>query len=148
MQLTSPAFEPDGAIPSVFTCAGEEISPPLAWSGLPDQTGSLALRCLDPDAPDGTFTHWLLWDLDPSTGGIGEGRVPPGAREGTNSFGKVGFGGPCPPEGDDAHHYHFELIALRQPLDLEVGAGTEEFDAALRDFRIESCELVGLFARA
>jgi len=148
VELHSTSFDDDMPIPARYTCDGEGLSPELHWRGVPRGTGALACRCVDPDAPSGVFTHWLIWNLDPSTGALDEGKVPTGAREGTNSFGGIGYDGPCPPRGHGAHHYHFELLALRQPLDLEPGATAEQFAAAIRDARIESVELIGRYERS
>jgi Raf kinase inhibitor-like YbhB/YbcL family protein len=147
MQLQSPSFTHGTTIPTKHTCDGVNMSPELTWTDLPSNARSLALRVLDPDAPSGTFTHWLIWDLNLQAGGVPEGRVPDDAREGTNGFGDVGYGGPCPPPRRGVHHYHFELIALREPIILDEGAGREAFDAAVRERRLEVAELVGLYER-
>jgi Raf kinase inhibitor-like YbhB/YbcL family protein len=135
MKLTSAAFSDGDEIPSRFTCDGANVAPNLAWSDLPAETGSLAVHCFDPDAPDGTFTHWTLWDLDPSRGGLSEGGVPPDARQGRNDSGEIGYGGPCPPKGHGAHRYHFRLSALRQPLDIDEGCAPDGFIAAIGRLR-------------
>jgi Raf kinase inhibitor-like YbhB/YbcL family protein len=108
--LTSSAFSAGKSIPHRHTCDGDDLSPPLAWSDLPEGTRSLALIMDDPDAPGGTFTHWLAWGIDPGAGGLGEGEAPPG--EGKNDFGSTGYGGPCPPRGHGPHRYFFRLYAL------------------------------------
>jgi hypothetical protein len=108
MTLSSPAFANNAAIPAKYTCDGANVSPPLAISGVPSGAKSLALTVEDPDAPNGTFTHWLAWNLPSSTTSIGEGQHV--GTEGQNGFGKTGYGGPCPPSG--LHHYVFTLYAM------------------------------------
>jgi Raf kinase inhibitor-like YbhB/YbcL family protein len=147
MQLTSTAFADGETIPSEYTCDGAGRAPDLVWSEIPTGVQSLALSCVDPDAPNGTFTHWTAWDLEPGAGGVVGGRVPEGAREGTTSFGDAGFGGPCPPPGHGVHHYHFRLSALRQSLGLDAGAPPETFAARLREAEVDHAELVGLYER-
>jgi len=108
MTLSSPAFPNNGAIPSKYTCDGANVSPPLTIGDVPSGTKSLALTVDDPDAPGGTFTHWLVWKIPPTTTSIGEGEHI--GTEEKSSFGKPGYGGPCPPSG--LHHYVFTLYAL------------------------------------
>jgi Raf kinase inhibitor-like YbhB/YbcL family protein len=119
LTLTSTAFAPNGAIPPVHTCEGKDASPPLAWSGVPPGTKSLALIVDDPDAPDPaaprmTWVHWVLYDIPPSASGLGEAvatsALPAGTREGLNDWGRTGYGGPCPPIG--RHRYFHKLYAL------------------------------------
>ncbi|HEX8009789.1 MAG TPA: YbhB/YbcL family Raf kinase inhibitor-like protein [Casimicrobiaceae bacterium] len=119
LSITSSAFAPEGAIPSVYTCEGKDISPPLAWSGAPAGTKSFALIVDDPDAPDPaapkmTWVHWVLYDIPPTATGLPEAvkvaALPAGAREGTNDWGRTGYGGPCPPTG--RHRYFHKLYAL------------------------------------
>lgn len=147
MELTSDAFADGDEIPLRYTCDGANVAPDLAWSELPTGTRSVAAWCFDPDAPGGTFTHWTVWDLDPALGGIPEGHVPAGARQGRNGFGDAGYGGPCPPPGHGVHHYHFQLSALRRPLDLDDDVSPGEFSAALAEAKIDHAELVGLSER-
>jgi Raf kinase inhibitor-like YbhB/YbcL family protein len=101
--LRSPAFADGDTIPGVYTCDGDDVSPPLGWSGVPADAAELAIVVEDPDAPAGTFVHWVLWRLDPGQAGLGQGQVPAGVPEGRNDFGRVGWGGPCPPRGSDPH---------------------------------------------
>jgi len=118
--LTSPAFSDGGAIPARYTCDGRDVSPPLAWSGVPAGTQALLLSVTDPDARG--FVHWLAWDLAPDLGSLAEGAsgaLPGGALEGHNDFGRIGWGGPCPPSG--THRYVFMLTALSAPLGLPRG---------------------------
>lgn len=108
IRLTSPAFADGASIPSLYTCDGRDISPPLRWSGVPAGTRALTLVMRDPDAPGGNFVHWSLTGIRSSTTGIAAGAVPAGAVQGTNGFGTVGYRGPCPPSGH-AHHYVITL---------------------------------------
>ena len=147
IRLTSPAFAPGAPIPQRFTCDGEDVSPPLEWSGVPAGTGSLALLVEDPDAGDGTFVHWTLFAIAPSDTGVPEGELSPGAREGENSFGDRGYGGPCPPEGDPPHRYVFTLYALRKPPELDAGASPGQVRAAIADQAIARGRLTGRFER-
>ena len=115
--LTSPSFSDGGAIPSRYSCDGRDVSPPLAWSGVPAGTKALLLSVTDPDARG--FVHWVAWDLAPDLGALAEGasgRLPGAAVEGRNDFGRTGWGGPCPPSG--THRYVFTLTALSAPLGL------------------------------
>ena len=136
--ITSPAFDDGGAIPTRYTCDGEDVSPELSIADVPADSSSLSLLLDDPDAPGETFTHWLLWDVPASTSRIPEG-VPSGetldtlggATQGTNDAGVVGYSGPCPPADDGPHRYRFRLHALGEPLDLEAGADRTAFDEAL-----------------
>jgi Raf kinase inhibitor-like YbhB/YbcL family protein len=147
LTLTSPAFPPGGTIPTRFTCDGEDVSPPLAWTGTPPGTRSLALLVEDPDAPGGTFVHWTLYDLPPRSARLGAGEVPAGAREGESSFGDRGYGGPCPPEDDEPHRYAFLLYALRSPLGLEAGASPGGVRGAIAEHAIARGRLTGRFGR-
>jgi Raf kinase inhibitor-like YbhB/YbcL family protein len=145
LEITSGAFDHGGSIPPRHSCEGENVSPPLSWAGVPDGTRSLALIVDDPDAPVGTFTHWLAWGIDPAAGGLADGEAAP--REGRNGFGTVGYGGPCPPPGHGRHRYFFRLQALDVELDLEAGADREELERALGGHVLESAELIGRYAR-
>lgn len=147
IQLTSPAFAEGQTIPRPHTCDGEDRSPPLAWSGLPAGTEELALLVDDPDAPRGTFVHWVLWGLDPAASGLAEGEVPDGARRGRNGFGKQGYGGPCPPKGDEPHRYVFTLFAVSEPLTLEAGASAADLKRAVGDKLLAQGRLVGRYGR-
>lgn len=144
--LTSSAFSDGGEIPRRYTCDGDDLWPPLEWSGLPDGTRSLALACDDPDAPGGTFTHWLAWDIDPAAGRLGEGERPP--AEGRNDFGRTGYGGPCPPRGHGPHRYSFRLYALSGELELGAGAGKADVEQAVRSRSLGVAELLGTYERS
>jgi Raf kinase inhibitor-like YbhB/YbcL family protein len=147
IQVTSPAFKGGGTIPKRYSCDGDEVSPPLGWSGVPTGARELALVVEDPDAPGGTYVHWLLFKLPADLDGLAEGEVPSGARQGKNSGGDSKYAGPCPPEGDPPHHYDFLLYALREPLDLPNGASPKDVSDAVRDVALARGELVGRFGR-
>jgi Raf kinase inhibitor-like YbhB/YbcL family protein len=147
--LTIEAFAHGGAIPRVFTCEGDNISPALTWAGEPEGTQSFALIMDDPDAPAGTWNHWLLWDIP---GGVRslpkQYRAAHAIHSGTNDFGKTGYGGPCPPQRDGAHHYFFRLYALDIPtLGVPEGARRKELERALRRHRLGIAEYMGRFER-
>jgi Raf kinase inhibitor-like YbhB/YbcL family protein len=145
MELTSPDFENNGLIPSRFTCDGENVNPTLEIKNIPEETESLTLIMDDPDAPNGTYTHWTVWNMDPSTETIITGSLPVGAIEGETSFGETGYGGPCPPSG--THRYFFKLFALSSELDLPPSTKVEELMEAIEAAKVEECELVGLYTR-
>jgi Raf kinase inhibitor-like YbhB/YbcL family protein len=144
LSLSSPAFHAGSPIPQRYTCDGQDASPPLRWSNVPRRARSLAIQLQDPDAPGGVFTHWLLWNLSPRTRGI-----PAQANrttEGRNSFGRIGYSGPCPPPGP-AHHYVFTLFALDRKLALSRGASPSRFHAALGGHVVSRRILVGTYGR-
>jgi Raf kinase inhibitor-like YbhB/YbcL family protein len=151
-RLSSSAFADGARIPVRYTCEGEDISPPLAWSGTPVGTLSLALLCDDPDAPGGTWRHWALFDIPADTQSLAEGlpkdeRV--GAmRQGMTDFRRIGFGGPCPPPGHGVHHYHFRLLALSvDRLDLMAQPRFEAVEQAARQHLLAEARLVGTYSR-
>ncbi len=122
MQMRSPAFKPGSRIPSRYTCEGDDISPPLSWSEGPEGTRSYAVILDDPDAPSGTWTHWLLFNIPADRTSLPENlrrnrELPDGSRQGVNDFTQTGYGGPCPPDG--AHVYCFRIFALDSVLDLD-----------------------------
>jgi Raf kinase inhibitor-like YbhB/YbcL family protein len=143
--LGSTAFSDGELVPRRHTCEGEDISPPLSWSDPPEGTRSLALVVDDPDAPGGTFTHWLAWDIDPAAGELGEGQPAP--SEGRNDFGQIGYRGPCPPPGHGPHRYFFRLYALGEPLGVEPGADKTEVERALDGRSPATAELMGTYER-
>ncbi len=143
MQITSSAFGHGADIPAKFTCDGADINPPLQFVGVPVGTKSLALIVDDADAPGGVFTHWMVWNISPRTNAIGEGSAP-GGLQGRNDFGKLGYGGPCPPSG--AHRYFFRVFALDRELDLPAGARRAQLDAAMKGHVIAQGELVGRYS--
>lgn len=124
MIIESPAFKNEERLPVVYTCEGENLSPPLSWSGVPENTEALVLIVDDPDAPSGNFTHWAVYNLPPTPSRLDEGvslsnRFSEGLREGVNSMGKQGYSAPCPPRGASEHRYFFRLYALSQKLNLK-----------------------------
>jgi Raf kinase inhibitor-like YbhB/YbcL family protein len=141
--VTSTAFRDGGTIPRKYTCDGDGVSPPLAWKGVPPNTGALALVVDDPDAPKGTFTHWVLLDLEPTTTLIAEGHA--GFTQAKNSAGKAEYFGPCPPSG--THHYRFTVYALSEATALPNGAGLDEALKAIDAKTVARGRLTGLFAR-
>jgi Raf kinase inhibitor-like YbhB/YbcL family protein len=143
--LDSTAFQNAQPIPSRNSCEGEDVSPPLSWSNVPEGTRSLALVVDDPDASDGVFTHWVAWGLDPAAAGLEEGE--PGPREGQNDFGTTGYRGPCPPPGDGRHRYVFRLYALDTDLELGAGASKAELEQAISGQVLTTAELIGTYER-
>ncbi len=147
IQVSSPAFSSNGSIPPKYSCAGEDVAPALEWSGVPANARSLALILDDPDAPSGTFTHWLVFDMPAATSSLPEGGVlPAGAQHGRNDFHTNAYGGPCPPAGKP-HHYHFKVFALDQTLAINAGASRKELVDAMSGHILAQGELVGTFAR-
>jgi Raf kinase inhibitor-like YbhB/YbcL family protein len=147
LKLTSSSFQGD-RIPAKFTCDGAGTSPQFAWNAPPAATASLALLVTDPDAPGGTFVHWILYNLPAATRELPEGQsqLPSGARQGRNDFGNIGYGGPCPP-GKSAHHYVFSLYALDVALNLPQGAALAEIKAAMQGHILAHGELIALYPR-
>ena len=144
-QISSPVFNQNQMIPSKHTCDGADINPPLLIGNIPAGTKSLALIVDDPDAPAGTWVHWVLWNIDPKTTEIGEDSVPSGAAQGMNDFKKSKYGGPCPPSG--THRYFFKLYALDAAIDPGKGATKAGLERSMRGHVIEYAELVGLYKR-
>lgn len=147
IEVTSDAFQDGGTIPARFTCDGEDLSPPLTWSNVPDDTEEIAVVVEDPDAPQGTFVHWVVAGIDPMTVGLEVGEVPTGAVEGTNDFEETGYRGPCPPEGDDPHRYRFVVHALGESFDLE-GAAADGLREAMAERTIATGTLTAEYGRA
>jgi Raf kinase inhibitor-like YbhB/YbcL family protein len=145
MELTSSAFAEGQSIPRRHSCEGEDLSPPLSWTDMPEGTSSLVLIVDDPDAPGRTFTHWLAWGLDPAAGGLSEGEAAP--VEGRNDFGETGYRGPCPPPGHGRHRYFFRLHALEDQLELEAGADRAELEEAVAGRSVAVAELMGTYER-
>ncbi len=144
MKITSSAFQQGANIPSKFTCDGANTNPPLQISDVPSEAKSLVLIVDDPDAPSGLFTHLAVWNISPQTSTIGEGSMPKGVQ-GTNDFGRSGYGGPCPPSG--SHHYYFKIFALDRELDLPFGAKRSQLDAAMKGHVVGQGELMGRYSR-
>jgi hypothetical protein len=147
--LTSTAFTDGSRIPDRYTCTGENISPPLAWSGVPKSAKSLALIMDDPDAAAKPWVHWVIYDIDPKTAGLPEGVSISGigALSGKTSFSSLGYGGPCPPVGRGTHHYVFTLYALLAKPQLEEGATKDELLFNIGVVTIVMAELTGLYSR-
>ncbi|MFQ6106232.1 MAG: YbhB/YbcL family Raf kinase inhibitor-like protein [Thermoplasmata archaeon] len=143
MRIRSNDFEEGGDIPSVFTCDGEDISPHLAWEEVPEGTKSFALIVDDPDAPMGTWVHWLLGDIPAGTREIPQSSRPPGSRQVTNDFGREDYGGPCPPSG--THRYYFKLYAL----DIERMQATEKraFYREVEEHKVGEAVIMGRYSR-
>lgn len=146
MKITSPSFGHNQNIPPKYTCDGENINPPLQFSDIPAAAKSLVLISDDPDAPMGTWVHWTIWNIDPKITEIVENNVPDGAIEGTTSFGKTGYGGPCPPSG--VHRYFFKLYALDEKIDLPTSAKKEDLEKAIQQHILASAEIIGLYTRS
>lgn len=147
IRLSSAAFSDHTLIPERYARKGENLSPPLTWSGVPDGTAELLLLCEDPDAPAGTFVHWLVTGIDPVDGGVDAGQTPTGGTEHPNGFGEARWGGPQPPVGDDAHRYFFRLYALPSPVDLPADANADDVHRAVDHLQLAAGILVGLFQR-
>lgn len=145
MKISSSVFQNNQMIPSKYTCDGENINPPLLVSDVPKETKSLALIMDDPDAPMGTWVHWTLWNVSPETKEIAQGSIPQGAIEGSTSFGRPGYGGPCPPSG--THRYFFKLYALDINLDLHASIDKAKLESAMEGHIIAKAELIGLYSR-
>ncbi len=151
--LTSSAFKEGAAVPVKYTCDGPDLSPPLTWSGAPQGTAAFALIADDPDAPAGTWVHWVLYDLPPSVSELPE-NVPKteapgnlaGALQGKNDFRRSGYGGPCPPPGP-AHRYFFKLYALDAKLRLKGGASKQDVERAVQGHVLGTAQLMGTYAR-
>ena len=148
MRLESPAFAGGTTIPARYTADGDDVSPPLAWGEIPPDSKALVILVEDPDAPRGSFDHWLAWNIRPTQQELGEDAAHAsdgrGLREGRNGFGTVGWRGPQPPPGK-AHHYVFRLFALDEPLSLRPGAGRSELERAMRGHVIDEATLVGMY---
>jgi len=142
LKITSPVFEQNGNIPSKYTCDGEDINPPLNIEGIPEGTQSLVLIVDDPDAPVGTWDHWVVWNIEPADA-IKENSVP--GTQGMNSFGKRPYGGPCPPSG--THRYFFKLYALDTKLDLDPGSGKADAESAMKGHTLAKAEIIGVYKR-
>jgi Raf kinase inhibitor-like YbhB/YbcL family protein len=145
MTITSTAFLNNEYIPVIHTCEGENISPPLTFSEVPIKTQNLILIVDDPDAPGGTFTHWLLYGMSPATMQILQNDIPETGKQGTNDFGVIGYGGPCPPS--DVHRYFFTLYALAEHHALPAGATRSDVENAIQGSILEMAELIGLYKK-
>lgn len=152
LTIESKSFAHKGDIPVLHTCDGADRSPALAWQGVPEETKAFAIVVDDPDAPNGSFNHWLAWNLPAAARAIDTG-VPPigdlgdGTKQGKNGFGKTGYAGPCPSPGS-THEYHFRFFALSKPIDVEEDAERDAVIDALEKNAIEEAELIGTYRRA
>lgn len=154
MKITSSVFTDGQPIPKKYTCDGENISPPLSIANIPQNTKNLALIIDDPDAPgrtawyippSGMWTHWIVWNIDPSVTEIREGEVPASAVQGTNDFRKISYGGPCPPTG--THRYVFTLYVLDAKLSLVEGSSRKDFESFVNGHILEQAQLTGIYGR-
>ena len=154
MEISTPAIDDGERIPERHTCEGEDVSPTLELAAIPAGARTLALVVDDPDAPDGTFVHWLIWNLPSNLSEIPEG-VPQDevvddlgdALQGENDFGEIGYRGPCPPPGHGEHRYRFTVHALDAELDLDAGADRAELDAAMEGHVVGTARTTGVFSR-
>ena len=150
MKITSSAFAPGEMIPKKYTCDGPDLSPPLTWTALPEGAESLALICDDPDAPVGTWVHWVYYDIPSDIGGLPENvstqdKPAVGGTQGINDFRRKGYGGPCPPGG--THRYYFKLYALDTKLNLKAGANKQQLLTAMQGHVRGEAELMGKYRR-
>jgi Raf kinase inhibitor-like YbhB/YbcL family protein len=150
-QITTSAFREGASIPKKFTCDGPDVSPTLSWTDPPAKTKNFALIADDPDAPGGTWVHWVLYELPSDTRKLPEGvtktpRLPNGALQGRNDFGKAGYNGPCPPRGS-AHRYFFKLYALDSQTGLKPGASKAELERAMNGHILGQAQIIGIYQR-
>jgi len=145
IQITSTGFKEGGNIPRLYTCDDRNVSPPLAWSGVPSKTMSLAIILEDPDAPSGTFVHWVLFNLPPGLSGLEQGSNG-GGIEGINDFRKIGYNGPCPPRGSN-HRYYIKVYALDQQLGLNGGATKAQLENAMEGHILAQGQLMARYGR-
>ena len=151
IEVNSSAFANGTSIPVRYTCDGDNVSPPISWSGVPEETESLALIVDDPDAPGGNFTHWVIYNISPEESGLAEGLpcerdLPGGMHQGNNSLGTTGYIGPCPPTGP-AHHYIFHLYALNATPDLPATVDRAVLEAEIQNYTVAEGVLVGTYGR-
>ena len=147
LALRSSAFEPGAAIPARFDHEQGDLSPALSWDGVPDRTAGLVLLVDDPDAPmEGSFVHWVLYNMDPARRGIAEGEVPAEAAAGANGFGRPGYLGPAPPPGGP-HHYVFRLLAVDEPASLTGLPSYQDVEAAVAGHVLGEARLIGTYQR-
>lgn len=145
--VNSPAFGDGEAIPERLTCDGEDVSPALAWTSVPDGIEELAIVLVDPGADGGSFAHWGVWGIPSTTADLAEGELPDGARETVNGFDTAGWAGPCPPEGDDPHTYELTVLALSEAVDLDDDATVEDLVEAVGDTVTARGSLTGTYGR-
>ena len=152
--ISSPSFLNNQPMPPKHSCEGQDASPALKWDGVPDGAKSFALICDDPDAPGGLWTHWVIYGIPAKTSELPENvaktdtvAVLGGAKQGMNDFGRVGYGGPCPPRGHGAHHYHFKLTALDTELGLAPRVTRRQLEQAIGGHILAQAELIGTYQR-
>lgn len=146
LKMTSPVFPHNGRIPDMYTCTGDDMNPPLAIEGMPQQAKSVVLIMDDPDAPVGTWDHWIVYNIRPETTAIAEDSVPEGAVQGMNSWGRADYGGPCPPSG--SHRYFFRLYALDIPgLSFVTAPPKKQIGSAMNGHILAQAELIGLYSK-
>jgi Raf kinase inhibitor-like YbhB/YbcL family protein len=150
-KISTTAFEPGATIPKKHTCDGPDLSPALEWDGAPENTKSFSLIVDDPDAPVGTWVHWVLYDLPGDVRKLSEGvakdeQLASGAKQGRNDFRRIGYGGPCPPHGP-AHRYFFKLYALDTKLNLKAGASKADLEKAMAGHVLSQATLMGMYQR-
>jgi len=151
LSLTSTVFTSGSKIPRIYTCDGKDIAPPLTWHGSPEETKAFTLIVDDPDAPGKVFTHWVIFNIPSSTHELQEAtprkeQLSSSAIQGMTDFGRIGYGGPCPPRGP-AHRYHFSLYALDKSLELNAGASKEQVLEAMNGHVLAKAKLIGLYQR-
>jgi len=150
ISVSSPAFQEGGMIPSKYTCDGQDMSPPLKWAGVPEATKSIALISDDPDAPVGTWVHWVMWNIPPNVHELAENvhpepELPDGSRQGITDFRRPGYGGPCPPSG--VHRYYFKIYALDTMLDLPSSTKKADLLKATKGHILAEGQLLGKYKR-
>jgi Raf kinase inhibitor-like YbhB/YbcL family protein len=145
LSVSSASFEGGDRIPARHSLDGENVSPSLSWSDPPEGTRSIAVVCEDPDAPSGTFVHWVGWGIDPDAGGLDEGESAP--SEGENGFGNAGYDGPGPPPGHGTHRYFFRVYALDTEPELGTSASKEDLEAAIEGHELAAGDLMGTYER-
>jgi Raf kinase inhibitor-like YbhB/YbcL family protein len=151
MVIVSPSIKSGEMIPSVHTCDGEDTSPALQWSDPPAGTKSFALISDDPDAPGGNWVHWVIWNIPAAARALPEnlpkkGALPDGTRQGTNDFGRIGYGGPCPPSG--THRYYFHLYALDAAVEVPEASGKAQLERAIKPHILSEAELMAKYQRS
>ncbi len=145
LRISSPAFEDNGSIPAKYSCDGANVNPPLVIENVPAGAKALALIVDDPDAPVGMWVHWVIWNIEPKTGEIGEGSVPAGASQGRNDWRRNDYGGPCPPSG--THRYFFKLYALDAALNLPATTTKTALEKAMDGHILGQAQIIGLYKR-
>ena len=149
LEIKSSAFAAGESIPRKYACDGDDVSPPLSWRGAPQETRSFALIADDPDAPMGTWVHWVLYNVpsqvDSLPEGVSTGPSLPFGQQGKNSSGQLGYGGPCPPSG--THRYFFKVYALAEPLKMPPGASKEQLLKSMKGHILAQAELMGLYSK-